>query len=47
MKDRERNQAGHVRKCGVRGGTDPVSPRCSISYGADIDLQQADGTYAL
>jgi hypothetical protein len=29
------------------GGTDPVSPHCSISYGSDIDLQQTDGRYAL
>ena len=28
----------------VRGGTDPVSPHCSISYNADIDLPQTDGT---
>jgi hypothetical protein len=31
----------------VGGATDPVSPHCSISYGADIDLRQTDGTYAL
>ena len=24
-------------------GIDPVSPHCSISYGADVDLQQSDG----
>jgi hypothetical protein len=31
----------------VGGGIDPVSPHCSISYGADIDLQQTDGPYAI
>jgi hypothetical protein len=30
-----------------RGGTDPVSPHCSICYGADVDLQQPDGPQAL
>jgi hypothetical protein len=34
-------------KVGVRGGTDPVSPHCSICYGADVDFQQPDGLYAL
>src|ERR1039457_4974527 len=36
------NYLEHAQQCGdtgrVRGGTDPVSPHCSISYGADIDL---------
>jgi hypothetical protein len=31
----------------VRGGTDPVSPHCSISYNADIDLPQTDGRMPL
>ena len=39
--------AGQRKMMCVRGGTDPVSPHCSISYGADIDLQQTDGPYAL
>jgi hypothetical protein len=30
-----------------RGGTDPISPHCSISYGADVDLQQTHEPYAL
>ena len=31
----------------VPGGTDPIPPRCSMSYGADIDLQQTDRPSAL
>jgi hypothetical protein len=30
-----------------RGGTDPVSPHCSMCYSAEVDLQQTDGSYAL
>jgi hypothetical protein len=41
-----RNQTDMGNYC-VRGGIDPVSPYCSISYGADIDLQQTDRPYAL
>jgi hypothetical protein len=29
------------------GGIDPVSPHCSMCYSAEVDLQQADGPYAL
>jgi hypothetical protein len=31
----------------VGGGTDPVSPHCSMSYSAEVDLQQTDGPYVL
>ena len=41
----------HAEQCGdtgrVRGGTDPVSPHCSMCYSAEVDLQQTDGPYAL
>lgn len=35
---------GHNTQMGVHdgGGTDPVSPHCSISYGSDIDLWLVD-----
>jgi hypothetical protein len=33
-------------KVGVRGGIDPIPPHCSISYGADIDLQHPGGPRA-
>ena len=39
--------AQHWQFESVRGGIDPVSPHCPISYGADIDLQQTDGPHAL
>ncbi len=31
----------------VGGGTDPVSPHCSMCYSAEVDLQQTDGPYVL
>jgi len=41
----------HAEQCGdtgrVRGGTDPVSPHCSMCYSAEVDLRQTDGPYAL
>ena len=39
--------AQHWQFESVRGGIDPVSPRCSISYGADIVLRRTDGPYVL
>lgn len=39
--------AGQVMVICVRGGIDPIPPHCSISYGADVDLQQSDGLYVL
>ena len=39
----------HQTQMGVHvgGGIDPVSPHCSMSYSAEVDLQQTDGPYAL
>lgn len=31
----------------VSEGTHPIPPHCSISYGADIDLQQTGGPFGL
>jgi hypothetical protein len=31
----------------VGGGTDPVSPHCSMCYSAEVDLQQTDRPNAL
>jgi len=43
-----RAAAGQYRQMvGVRGGTDPVSPHCSMCYSAEVDLQQMDGPYVL
>lgn len=41
------DQTPHWDFDSVRGGTDPVSPHCSMCYSAEVDLQQTDGPYAL
>jgi hypothetical protein len=32
---------------GCRRGIDPIPPHCSMSYSAEVDLQQTDRPYAL
>jgi hypothetical protein len=42
-----RVSAGQPDHLGVRGGIDPIPPRCPMSYSAEIDLQQTDRPYGL
>lgn len=41
------NPSGRGGMGSVRGPIDPTPPHCSISYGADIDLQHPDAPCAL